>query len=175
MNILYFNTIFGNIELILNEDSRIIECQKQSEYLVENIEKMLKDNNLDYKDIDFFATITGSGNFTNIKTNLAVAKALQLATQKKVIGSDLFEIIGYEENYDYIALKINPVKWHIKDKEGNYFVENKLDNFNGKVISEYSAEKWKKLTETKIKNNIFTPLEALYIENIKINKRKGAL
>jgi tRNA A37 threonylcarbamoyladenosine modification protein TsaB len=172
MNILYFNTLFGNVELMLNKRRIVIDEKKQSEYLVGGLERILEESKLGYGDIDYFATIIGSGNFTNIKTNIAVGKALQFATGKNIIGSDLFEIISWKKEYDYVVVQINPTKYHIKNKNGDYIVANDIDELSGVILKEYSNDNWKLLTEYKIKNKIFKDLEPLYVENASITKRK---
>ena len=101
--ILAFNTILSNLNIILQNslsviETNAIESKKQSEILVSSIESMLSANKLWYNDIDIFASITGPGNFTSIKTNLAVLKALQISTNKKIITNNMFEIISFEQN-----------------------------------------------------------------------------
>ena len=196
--ILAFNTILSNLNIILQNSlsvikTNIIESKKQSEILVSSIESMLSANKLWYNDIDIFASITGPGNFTSIKTNLAVLKALQISTNKKIITNNMFEIISFEQNQcDIIILDLNNAKYYIKDKNSYYIIyktdiksfleENKnatiLTNDHGIVcdniiLSNFSIEKWAKLNCYKAQNQLFTnEIEPLYIEEAKITKRK---
>ncbi|MDR0423562.1 MAG: hypothetical protein LBH46_03135 [Rickettsiales bacterium] len=168
---LYFNTIFGRIDIILNEIHKSIEIPKQSERLIFEIEDTLKKNELNYSDV-IFSTISGPGNFTNIKTNLAVAKAIKLATKNNLIVSNLFEIIGFDEDYDYLTIKINPQKYYIKDKNDNYSIAENIDNLQGKILSEFSDKKWKQITKYKFENRIFNEFEPMYVESASISIRK---
>jgi tRNA A37 threonylcarbamoyladenosine modification protein TsaB len=168
----YFNTLFGKIDIALNDYSESIECKKQSERLVFEIEKTLKKNKLEYKDV-VFSTINGPGNFTSIKTNLAVIKAIKLATGNDAIVSNIFDIMSFNEDYDYIAIKINPTKYYVKSKSNTFFVKQNIDDLQGKILTEFSIDKWKQLTNYKFKNNIFNEFEPLYIENASITLKKN--
>lgn len=199
-NILYFNTIFQYVELILQlKDGKIIEKRiensKQSEILVYSIKTMLQENNLEYSDIDVFTSITGPGNFTGIKTSLAVLKALSITTNAKIITSSVFDILSFNLNYDMIILAMNGIKCYIKENDEYYTIYKKdLNNFlldnqvkkiltnikevAGKniVFSDFSNKKWVDLVNYKAKNNEFTQdIEALYIEEAGITKRKNKI
>ncbi len=198
--ILSFNTIFVGVNLILQNDNNILitkqfESKKQSEILISSIEKTLIESGLKYNDIDIFSSITGPGNFTGIKTSLAVLKALEISTNKKIITTDVFEIISHGfNNYDFIILDMSTVKYYIKDNNSNYFViyKNDIERFlndnkdarfltNDKMLfgknitlSEFSNEKWGNLINYKAKNNIFTQeITPLYIEEASITQRKN--
>ena len=199
-NILYFNTIFQYVELILQlKDGKIIEKRiensKQSEILVYSIKTMLQENNLEYSDIDVFTSITGPGNFTGIKTSLAVLKALSITTNAKIITCSVFDILSFNLNYDMIILAMNGIKCYIKENDEYYTIYKKdLNNFlldnqvkkiltnikevAGKniVFSDFSNKKWVDLVNYKAKNNEFTQdIEALYIEEAGITKRKNKI
>ena len=198
--ILSFNTIFAGVNIILQNDGKIevsknFQSKKQSEILVSSIEKVLKENNLSYKDIDVFSSITGPGNFTGIKTSLAVLKALEISTNKKIITTNVFEVISHGfEKYDYIILDMGTVKYYIEDVNKNYFVIYKKDiqnfmeehksysfltndnNIKAKniIFSEFSNEKWADVVKYKMDNSIFTDeITPLYIEEALITKRKN--
>ena len=196
-NILYFNTIFQYVELILQlKDGKIIEKRiensKQSEILVYSIKTMLQENNLEYSDIDVFTSITGPGNFTGIKTSLAVLKALAITTNAKIITCSVFDILSFNLNYDMIILAMNGIKCYIKENDKYYTIYKKdLNNFllnnqdkkiltnieevMGKniIFSDFSNKKWIDLVNYKDNNNEFTQdIKALYIEEAGITKRK---
>lgn len=198
--ILSFNTIFLDVNVILQDNNKIItskkfESNKQSEILVSSLEQVLSNNGLVYNDIDIFSTIVGPGNFTGIKTSLAVLKALQITTHKKIITTNVFEIVSHNtSNYDTIILNMGSVKYYIKDKNENYYTIYKKEikeflntNKNIKILtndfdlegnnishSEYTNEKWAELVKFKTKNNIFTEeIKPLYIEEATITKRKN--
>lgn len=197
--ILAFNIIPNNINIILrigssNIISKFIESNKQSENLVKSINELLKENNLKYEDIDIFSSITGPGNFTSIKTALAVLKAIQISTNKKIVTNNMFELISFNQTeHDVVILDLNNIKYYIQNKD-NYYVIYKKDindflekNKNSKILtndknilnsnmifSNFSNEKWLELIEYKAKHNIFTEkIEPLYIEEAGITKRKN--
>ncbi len=198
--ILSFNTIFVGVNIILQNDNSIINCKqfeskKQSEILVSSIEKTLIESGLKYNDIDIFSSIIGPGNFTGIKTSLAVLKALEISTNKKIITTDVFEIISHNiDGYDYIILDMANIKYYIKDKNNNYFIIYKKDIkqfmeehknkkfltndknivYNNVILSEFSNEKWCNIINYKAKNKIFTTdIIPLYIEEASITQRKN--
>lgn len=196
--ILAFNIIPNNINIILkNKNSnfilKFVESNKQSENLVKSINDLLMENNLKYTDIDIFSSIIGPGNFTSIKTGLAVLKAIQIATNKKIITNNMFEIISFnQEGHDIVILDLNNAKYYIQDKDDFYVIYKKdINDFLEKhkknkiitndknilsdniIFSNFSNDKWLKLTEYKAENNIFTEkIKPLYIEEAGITKRK---
>ncbi len=197
-NILYFNTIFQGINIILqiNDDLIIekkIENQKQSETLVSSIKQILVSNSLKYKDITVFTSIVGPGNFTGIKTSLAVLKALQISTNAKIVICNIFDIISFETEYDLIILEMGAIKLYIKENNKFYTThktdldellrqrKNKKIITNSKIIcgdniiySDFTNQKWINIVNYKIKNNLWADsIEALYIEEAGITKRKN--
>lgn len=196
--ILAFNIIPNNINIILKNKNpnfilKFVESNKQSENLVKSINDLLMENNLKYTDIDIFSSIIGPGNFTSIKTGLAVLKAIQIATNKKIITNNMFEIISFnQERHDIIILDLNNAKYYIQDKDDFYVIYKKdINDFLEKhkknkiitndknilsdniIFSNFSNNKWLKLTEYKAENKIFTKkIEPLYIEEAGITKRK---
>ncbi len=196
--ILAFNIIPNNINIILKNKNynfilKFVESNKQSENLVKSINDLLMENNLKYTDIDIFSSIIGPGNFTSIKTGLAVLKAIQIATNKKIITNNMFEIISFnQERHNIVILDLNNAKYYIQDKDDFYVIYKKdINDFlekhkknkiitndknilsNNIIFSNFSNDKWLKLTEYKAENNIFTEkIEPLYIEEAGITKRK---
>lgn len=196
--ILAFNIIPNNINIILKNKNynfilKFVESNKQSENLVKSINDLLMENNLKYTDIDIFSSIIGPGNFTSIKTGLAVLKAIQIATNKKIITNNMFEIISFnQERHNIVILDLNNAKYYIQDKDDFYVIYKKdINDFLEKhkknkiitndknilsdniIFSNFSNDKWLKLIEYKAENNIFTEkIEPLYIEEAGITKRK---
>jgi tRNA A37 threonylcarbamoyladenosine modification protein TsaB len=196
-NILYFNTIFQGVNIILQLDGKsTIEEQiisdKQSEVLIHSIEKVLKSNNLKYEDIIAFTSIVGPGNFTGIKTSLSVLKALQISTNAKIVTCNVFEIISFNLKYDIIMLDMGIAKYFIKENNIFYSIYKKdLDEFlkitknktiitndqnvcrDNIIYSDFTNKKWIDLVSYKIQNEILTSdIKAIYIEEAGITKRK---
>lgn len=197
--ILSFNTIFSGVSIILQDEKKIVDkkyydTNKQSEILVKSIYSILNENNLDFFNIDVFSTIVGPGNFTGIKTSLAVLKALKMSTNKKIITNNTFEIISYGiDGYDIVILDMGTAKYFIKNsddylsiykKDINDFLEQNKglriltndNDFKGQNIihSEFNDQKWSELVYHKFSNNIFTEdIQPLYIEEALVTKRKS--
>jgi tRNA A37 threonylcarbamoyladenosine modification protein TsaB len=189
MKTLYFNTLLGKIDIIITDFDNVLyqdnyECQKQSEFLVYRIEESLKKTSLKYNDIDFFSTLRGVGNFTNIKTNLAVIKALiTTATEKQTfIISDIFEIISFNEKYDFMAYKVNQNKFYVEDINKKIQITKDIVDLKGKVLTEFTNEKWLQFVRHKIEENknnktldkIIGNIEPLYIENANITIKQNS-
>lgn len=200
--ILSFNTIFQGVDIILHKNNEVIfsknyQSDKQSEILVSSLEDVLNQNNLSYIDIDIFSTIIGPGNFTSIKTSLSVLKMIKLATNKKIITNNVFEIISYDKKVDIIILDMNSMKYFIEDKVNNKFYtifkkdieiflsdknnlkiitndKNLLGIRKNIILSEFDNNKWIDSILYKNYNNIFNnDIEPLYIEEANITKRKN--
>lgn len=197
-NILYFNAIFQGVNIILQlEEDKIInknfDTAKQSEVLVNSIEQVLNENRLNYNNIDIFTSIIGPGNFTSIKTNLAVLKALQISTKAKIITCSIFDIIGFGLEHDLIILDIGSIKYFIKENNNFFTIHKKdLENFlndkkhkkiitndksiNNKdiIYSDFTNQKWINLVNDKAEKELWTNnIEALYIEEAGITQRKN--
>ncbi len=204
-NSLLFNTISSSLTIVLQKNNSIIatklvETKKQSEIIISNIEAILEENSLDYQDIDVFSCINGPGNFTAIKTSLALLKAIKISTNKQIIINNMFEIISHNTfNWDLIILDINNTKNYIQQKNGEFLVVYKKDinNFieellkdnkdikiitndaeinnihKNTILSQFSIEKWCDIVNKKIENNDFVEnIEPLYIEEALITKSK---
>lgn len=195
-----FTTIFQGVDVIFQKDRDIIsiknfESKKQSEILIKSIESIFEEYNIDYNNIDVFSSIVGPGNFTGIKTSLAVIKAISIALNKKIVLVNVFDVISHNiDECDSILLDMNTVKYFIKDKNGNYSTIYKKDvneflntsnnlkiltndlNIIGNniVYSNFSMEKWADLIYNKVQKGLFSndSMEPLYIEDALITERK---
>ncbi|HSQ97297.1 MAG TPA: hypothetical protein VLL98_01100 [Rickettsiales bacterium] len=197
-NILYFNTIFQGINIILQlNDGLILEQNfeniKQSEILVSSLEQVLHDNGLNYRDINVFTSIVGPGNFTGIKTSLAVLKALQVSTEAKIITCNAFDVISFAFEFDLIVFDMGTIKYYVKENNDFYtiykkdlktFLEDKKDkkiisndrvlNENNIIYSDFTNQKWVDLINYKVKNKLWADdIKPLYIEEAGITKRKS--
>ncbi|MBR0277186.1 MAG: tRNA (adenosine(37)-N6)-threonylcarbamoyltransferase complex dimerization subunit type 1 TsaB, partial [Clostridia bacterium] len=78
-----------------------------SEKLLPQIENMLINTGLTYKDIDLFAVTTGPGSFTGERIGVATAKALAHAVNKPVVGVSALAALAYNIAYtDYLICPI---------------------------------------------------------------------
>lgn len=183
-------------DLILEDIYIIDKVSSQAELLVLSIEETLKKNNLTYNDIDVLSVIKGPGSFISIKTSISFTKAFKLLTNKNIIENDIFEILSYGENFNYVVVNSGINCLYIKDQNGNYsqqkrdiFINNlKTDNIvitNNQEIQEtlknscrvvYVKKYINKLIDLnhfKTKNNFFSEdIQPLYIGQPQINIKK---
>lgn len=198
--ILLFNTVFPELNIILQSGGDIIcdetfSGQKQSEILVASIKSILDKNNLIYSDVDVFSTISGPGNFTGIKTGLAVLKALKVSTNRSIVLVSVFDIISHEQGQvDMVLVDMGTAKYYIKDADNSYYTiyRSKIGEFlNSKkdrkiltndlsmggdniIHSEFTNEKWVDLVGQRVENNNYSKeVLPLYIEDATITKRKN--
>ena len=194
-----FTTIFQGVDVIFQKDRDIIsiknfESKKQSEILIKSIESIFEEYNIDYDNIDVFSSIVGPGNFTGIKTSLAVIKAISVALNKNIVLVNVFDIISHNiDKYNIILLDMNTAKYFIRDRNGDYLTIYKKDvneflkiNVNLKILTNdlnivgdniihasFSMEKWADLVYSKVQKGLFSNnIEPLYIEDALITERK---
>ena len=91
MLLLSFDTTSSILSTSLLEDEKVIaknsifENGKQSELLIPEIEKILKENKIWYQDLDLIATSSGPGSFTGTRIGLTAARILKLSTNLPLI------------------------------------------------------------------------------------------
>lgn len=89
---LYINTKDRKtIEVALKKDKKVIaDLSEENEYgsqvLLPLIEKLLKSQKLDYKDLEEIEVETGPGSFTGIRVGVSVANALGFSLKIPVNG-----------------------------------------------------------------------------------------
>lgn len=79
--------------------------EKQSENLMNHIDKVLQDNKLNLQDFDAFAIVSGPGSFTGIRVGMATIKAFAYAFNKPIICVSIFEILSEEVKNGTILLE----------------------------------------------------------------------
>lgn len=202
--ILTISTIDKKILIILQSGSNIIdklyieEENRQAELLVVNMEKLLQKNNIWYEDLDCVSVINGPGSFIGLKVAIATVKAIKSVYNNiKVITNNVFEILSFRENFDFVVLKADMNGYYLYDNNKNisYIDKNYLENIdkpnniiisnikniidffkqNTKLkITDINIEKIILLNAYKYENNVFSnEIKALYIMDPKINKRKN--
>ncbi len=82
---------------LITEEFNIIRTlkddEKQSEFLMTNIDDVLKENSLDLADFDVFGCVTGPGSFTGIRVGIATIKGFSYGLSKNAIGVNVFDIV----------------------------------------------------------------------------------
>lgn len=103
MKILGFDTSGKTLSIAIANDEEIIaeisinSKITHSQTLMPNIEKILKEVNINIKEIDVYSFSKGPGSFTGLRIGAATAKALAYANEKKIMGISSLEIL--KNNY----------------------------------------------------------------------------
>ncbi len=105
MNILCFDTSSENIyiALIMGDKSEkyFLPNTPSTEYLLPEIDKVLKANSISIKDIDVIAVGAGPGSFTGSRVAIVTAKAFaSVYNNIKILPFSAFDAIGYKNNHE---------------------------------------------------------------------------
>lgn len=88
----------------LNKVHTLKDDEKQSEFLMLNIDKFLTENSLGLSDIDVYGVITGPGSFTGIRVGIATVKAFSYALNKNVVNATVFDVVkDYVKNGVFLS------------------------------------------------------------------------
>lgn len=103
-----------------------------SEMIVLLVERMLKDYNITYKDIDKFAVCMGPGSFTGIRVAMTVVKILSQVLKKPVVSVDSLTILENSfpkiKGYKIIAA-IDALRNEVYVKKNGKVVIEKIESF----------------------------------------------
>ncbi|MBQ3101659.1 tRNA (adenosine(37)-N6)-threonylcarbamoyltransferase complex dimerization subunit type 1 TsaB [bacterium] len=101
MNYLVFDCVLNKsyITLVKGENiiSKTIESDEKnyhSVYLVSEIQKIMQENSLSFKELDFIGTDIGPASFTGIRTGLCIAKTLASETDLPLVPISAVEILS---------------------------------------------------------------------------------
>ena len=145
MNILAFDTCLDKTYITLNDSEKIIRSEiifsdgenYHSAYLISTIVKVLKQAELEPKDLDIIATDIGPGSFTGIRACVTVARVLAQQLNIKTIGISSLEILSkILGDNDMVVLDARKNKAYVYDGEVKGAIElEKVDEMvKGKRI-----------------------------------------
>lgn len=106
MKILAFDTSSSGFSVALSFKQTIIsktqisEAGKQSEFLILEIEKILKENKIWYQDLDLITTTKGPGSFTGTRIGLTAARTIHLSTNIPLILFNSCEVVAYKNRHE---------------------------------------------------------------------------
>lgn len=125
MWLIAFDTCLDKTYVTLTDGNNFInkiivsnEKNYHSAYLISTIVEILKEKNLEPKDIDYIAIDIGPGSFTGIRACTTVARMLAQQLDIKAIGISSLEILSkvYGEN-DLVALDARKNKAYVYDSK----------------------------------------------------------
>lgn len=108
MNFLAINTANINSEICVQINEKVkreLLNDSHSEHLLPKIDYILKNNNIEIKDVDFFGVNVGPGSFTGIRIGVATIKAFIVAYNKPCVVFNSFDICAYNiKDANFIVL-----------------------------------------------------------------------
>ena len=123
MNKLIINTANSELFIVLQKDNEIFSSAlsssaRHNETMVNEIDKLLKENMLEITDIDEFGVVVGPGSFTGIRVGLATIKAFRDVVKVQAKGINnldyLFKLAKAQDNSIEVVA--------IAGSKNNYFV-----------------------------------------------------
>jgi len=119
---------------------RSVEMERgHSERLVPLIQEVLKESDLEFKDLGVIVTTVGPGAFTGLRIGLSTARALGLALNVPVKGIATFDALArqYGSNDAVVVLETKRADFYgrIGDKEGCFSAEEIKSELAGKSIA----------------------------------------
>lgn len=97
------STLTGGVALLKNRqligESVLNIRTTHSERLLPSLEKLLLDANVDSKELDVVAVVTGPGSFTGIRIGVATGKGMCYALGKPLVGLTSLEVFGWQFKY----------------------------------------------------------------------------
>ena len=100
MKILSIDTSTSRLSLAIGTEERVCAYRNHtlgrrlSRVFLNKVESFLKQQNLDFKDIDLFCVGLGPGSFTSMRVGIASLKGLAFALKKPVVGVSTLEAIA---------------------------------------------------------------------------------
>ena len=121
-----------SVTLFANDECKELFVQEmdfgQAEILIPEIDKILQNQHLTFKDIDVLAVCVGPGSFTGVRSSVSAARAFGLACPNlEVIGITAFEV--YAHAFMWQPENIAPVNAVI--------IETKRDDFYYQLFDEH--------------------------------------
>lgn len=134
MKTLVFDTCFNKSYIVLSDDEKVINSEiiqstdtnYHSAFLIPKIRDLLKNNNIQIKDLDAIGVNIGPGSFTGIRAGITIARVIAQQANIKLVGVSSLEILSkLAENKEYIIVALDARKNKV------YFAEYK----NGQEVT----------------------------------------
>lgn len=181
MIILLLDSSTSFLSVAIKKNNKLIDkisypCfQRQSEYMIVEIDKIFKRNKLDIKKIDGVMVSIGPGSYTGIRIALTIAKVIAYALNKpiypvstlemnKIIGKDSIVLFNARSNRSYIA-SFSKSKRLLKDQVMNnedvreYISKHKKFHLIGDL--EYLSIKGEKVDTLENMNRLFNNVKPI--------------
>ncbi len=140
MNILCIDTSADNIALAINLNGKVPQFfvgsddkKKHNSVLLGYIDRLLRKNNVDIKDIDVFGVVVGPGSFTGIRVGVATVNAFAMANDKKIVEITSLEQLSDNNNMVLLDCKHDNYYCGIFNKEDTVYLaltKSEIDDYN---------------------------------------------
>lgn len=187
---LAIDTCFKNWSITISNEEEIITKEfisknDISSIFVNSVDEILKQMNIEIRDVDLFSITNGPGLFTGIRIGLSAIKGLNFALRKPVVSLTTLEVIGYQANksgqhvlslvnarrnevyasiFDYskniTKTILEPILLNIND------LKEYLSRFEPFVIVSYDLEDYTELLENQYSNLKLIPSDRFLSENL---------
>jgi tRNA threonylcarbamoyl adenosine modification protein YeaZ len=143
LNLLAFDTSGSWLTIVLKygEEIKFSESKslkRQSDTLMKEIDELLDSYDLSISKIDLIGCVIGPGNFTGLRSGIAVAKAIAFSLSLPVVGLKYFDCFKSTDPVVMIR-KARKNWWYASEFDGkgwqcDLLPSEELKKFNGKMI-----------------------------------------
>ncbi len=131
------------VALGLNDDMVFLQSfsrERQSDVLVKEMDNLIKSNGISISDINLIGCVIGPGNFTGLRSGIAVAKAISFSLSIPIIGLKYFECFETDEPVTLVR-KARKDWWYVSEFDGEKWSSDMISTetlyqLKGKIISE---------------------------------------
>lgn len=139
-----FLTVSAKNELLFSSMSLDVGV-KQVEYILSMIENVLKEVNLQPKELQFTCLCTGPGSFTGLRLGFAALKAIQTAYNIPVYGIPTLEAIAVDyqwfKGYLLPCLDARRDRFYVNFYKDSAFISGPHDYTSDQIISNLTEDK----------------------------------
>lgn len=93
--------------------------QRQSEYMMSEIENLLKNNNIDPKNVDEIISTKGPGSYTGVRISLTIAKIWGFCREIDVFALSSLQVLKKKEEISVCVINARSMRSYIGIYKGN--------------------------------------------------------
>lgn len=98
--------------------------QRQSSFLITDLQTLLKKHHADFQDITILCTLTGPGSFTGIRIGLAAAQGFLIANRCQIFAPSTLDLLLFIAD-QAISSEDKPILALVDTKRGDYYALKK--------------------------------------------------
>ena len=109
--------------------------QRQSEYMMSEIEALLKTNNIDPKDVNEIISTKGPGSYTGVRISLTIAKIWGFCRDIKVYALSSLQVLKKKNEISVCVINARSMRSYIGIYEGNKVILEDTIYLNSDVVN----------------------------------------